>query len=677
MPLDPLLLRVADRFLRLTQEETGLETIICDETGAIVRATFPSCAGSVHPGSQRIMRNEVNEYFVTAGEAEANPLVSEGQNCPIVVGGRRIGTLGIAGPLETTRPLARVAAVLLAHWAEEIQPDVASASPVPDRHRRPRVLLVRTSAEVCRRAQEALRERYDLFEAEDVSQALVIARRESPNVLLCGQDGDLGPQLLSAMKFEAELSAIPLILLRDGLDEAEALLDAGASDVVASTFSAAELRARVRAAVRSHSMYPQLHAERKNLARAVRMLSRSQARTRAVIESALDGIILLDVDGKIEILNATAERMFGCAQKDVAGKPFVDVFAAPSSRDMLSQTLSRRLSRSATGARSAECEVLGRRSDGREFPMECRISRFETGAGSGLGAFVRDLTETRRLEMDLQQAQKLEAVGRLAAGIAHEINTPIQFIGDNTQFLNEAFGSLCTLQQKLAEAIPAGARAAVAELEHELDIEFVRAQVPKTLENTLRGVERVATIVRGMKEFAHPDRTEMVASDLNRAILATLEVARNEYKYVADVETDLGELPMVVCFAGDLNQVFLNIAVNAAHAIADAAKVTQARGKIRISTRRDGDEVEVAISDTGTGIPEGIREKIFDPFFTTKEVGRGTGQGLAIARKIVEKHRGSLRFETELGRGTTFYLRLPKDGPQRREPSAEHVTQVG
>jgi two-component system NtrC family sensor kinase len=161
----------------------------------------------------------------------------------------------------------------------------------------------------------------------------------------------------------------------------------------------------------------------------------------------------------------------------------------------------------------------------------------------------------------------------------------------------------------------------------------------------------------------------MAATDLNRAIQATLEVARNEYKYVADVETDLGDLPHVTCLAGELNQVFLNIVVNAAHAIADAVKGTQARGTIRIATRRDGcDGVVVAISDTGTGIPEAIRSKIFDPFFTTKEVGRGTGQGLGIARRIVERHRGRLTFTTAMGQGTTFLVRLPIES--RVEPDA-------
>ncbi len=662
MPLDQRFLRLADRFLQLIKEETGCDAIVCDEMGTIVRATLPLHAGSAHVGSQRIMRSEAHEYFVTAEEAQGDPVLSEGQNCPIVVGGRRVGTIGIDGPSVTTRPLARVAAVLLAHWAEEIQPEGIPAPSGLEQRRRARVLFVHASPESWERVRQALHEKYDLLQVGRLSDALVTARREPPDVVLCDEATGFAWQLLSSMKFEGELSAIPLVLLTDHPNDSEAILDAGADDVVPASFSAGELRARVRAAVRSHRMYPQLNIERKNLARTVRMLSRSQARTRAVIESALDGIVLLDIDGKIEGMNATAERMFGWAQKDVAGKAFADELLAPASRTALAQALSLRLSRAAKENRTAECDVAGRRSDGLEFPMECKISRFETGAGSGLCAFLRDLTEARRLELELHQAQKLEAVGRLAAGIAHEINTPIQFIGDNTQFLNEAFATFSAMQQKLAEAVKPEAREEIAQLEQDVDMAYLKEQVPKTLESTLRGVERVATIVRGMREFAHTDRGDAVATDLNRGIQATLEVARNEYKYVADVETDLGELPFVLCHAGDVNQVILNVVVNAAHAIADVVQGTQGRGRIRISSRSEGSDVVIAVSDTGSGIPDGVRDKIFDPFFTTKEVGRGTGQGLAIARTILQKHRGSIDFETEPGKGTTFRIRLPIDG---------------
>jgi signal transduction histidine kinase len=272
--------------------------------------------------------------------------------------------------------------------------------------------------------------------------------------------------------------------------------------------------------------------------------------------------------------------------------------------------------------------------------------------------------------MELRHAQKLESVGRLASGIAHEINTPIQFVGDNTRFLQssfECFLSLLRKYQELHSALASGAAspqllAEVQRVEEESDCSYLMAEVPQALTQTLEGVDRVATIVRAMKEFAHPEGKEMAAADLNRALLSTLTVARNELKYVADVETEFGDLPLVICNIGDLNQVFLNLLVNAAHAIEESTKGSGQKGKIRVRTLSEGGTVLITITDTGGGIPEAIRGRIFDPFFTTKEVGRGTGQGLAIARSVVvERHKGDLTFESEVGKGTAFYVRLPID----------------
>ena len=184
------------------------------------------------------------------------------------------------------------------------------------------------------------------------------------------------------------------------------------------------------------------------------------------------------------------------------------------------------------------------------------------------------------------------------------------------------------------------------------------------IESSIEGLGRIATIVRSMKEFAHPDQAEKKFADLNQAIRSTLVVAHNEYKYVAEIDAEFGELPAVLCHLGEINQVILNLLVNASHAISDVVKDTGNLGKLTLRTRLDGSEVEISISDTGTGIPDTARDKIFDPFFTTKEVGKGTGQGLAIAHSvIVKKHGGTLRFETECGKGTTFFIRLPIDAP--------------
>jgi signal transduction histidine kinase len=186
--------------------------------------------------------------------------------------------------------------------------------------------------------------------------------------------------------------------------------------------------------------------------------------------------------------------------------------------------------------------------------------------------------------------------------------------------------------------------------------------VPRAIEQALDGARRVAKIVRAMKEFSHPDMADKTATDLNRAIESTVTVARNEWKYVCEVSTDFDEnLPPVVCYAGEVNQVILNLIINAAHAIKQAVKEGE-KGQIKIATRLKGDFAEISISDTGTGIPEEIRTRVFEPFFTTKEVGKGTGQGLALAHSVVvKKHQGKIWFETEVGRGTTFFIHLPRE----------------
>jgi two-component system, NtrC family, sensor kinase len=318
------------------------------------------------------------------------------------------------------------------------------------------------------------------------------------------------------------------------------------------------------------------------------------------------------------------------------------------------------------------------RKNGTSFPVEYS-SRQIRRKGRVVGAVVSflDMTDRQRQEIEVRHSQKLEAVGRLAAGIAHEINTPVQFIGDNAHFLLKSFQDVLGLihrYEKLEQAaasglVDASLPADISAARTEIDWLFLEEEIPRAIEQMLEGLTRVSTITRGMKEFSHVDRSnEKALGDINRALESTLVVARNELKYVADVETRFGELPPVLCHLGDLNQVFLNLLINAAHAVEDVVKKNNSRGKIQVTTRTDGDSVEVAISDTGTGIPEEARDKIFDPFFTTKGVGKGTGQGLALARAIVvEKHGGTLTFVTEWGKGTTFFVRLPLREAAMRE----------
>lgn len=263
-----------------------------------------------------------------------------------------------------------------------------------------------------------------------------------------------------------------------------------------------------------------------------------------------------------------------------------------------------------------------------------------------------DITERKRAEQRMATGERLESIGRLAAGVAHEINTPIQYLNDSVSFIRDGVQDLLAANEQLRAAMP------VAPPPDE-NIEELKVELPPALARVADGLARIAEIVRSMKEFSHVDQREKSQVDLNRAINSALVVARSEYKYVADVETDFAELPLVTCHGGQFNQVVLNLVINAAHAIADTVKGTSNKGVITVKTCVEAGHAVVSISDTGGGIPEAIRERIFEPFYTTKEVGKGTGQGLSIAHNVIESHGGTLDFVTEIGKGTTFHVRLP------------------
>ena len=279
----------------------------------------------------------------------------------------------------------------------------------------------------------------------------------------------------------------------------------------------------------------------------------------------------------------------------------------------------------------------------------------------------RESAERERIETELRLAQKLEAVGLVASGIAHEISTPIQFVGDSVEFLRNAFGALRDVNGRfhhlLAGNPEENAQRAVKMADERLALAASERDIVEALDGMVEGTRRIGSVLGAMKEFMHPVNREKAPADLNHAVANTLTVARSEYKYVAKVETDFAaNLPFVVCHIGDLNQVFLNLVVNAAHAVGEVFARTHTLGLIRVSTRREGMDVVVEISDSGPGIPIDARARVFEPFFTTKAPGRGTGQGLAIARAIVvDRHGGSISFDTESGRGTTFRVRLPLD----------------
>lgn len=265
----------------------------------------------------------------------------------------------------------------------------------------------------------------------------------------------------------------------------------------------------------------------------------------------------------------------------------------------------------------------------------------------------------------LLQAEKLAAVGQLAAGVAHEINTPAQYVGDNIRVIRDFFESLARLisvyRPILQETLTVEKSQEIRALEEQEDLDYILEDAPLAITQSLEGITQISQIVQAMKGFAYLGQSRLTLTDINKAIKNTLLVAKNNYKYVADVETEFDTLNLIECFPGELNQVFLNIIVNAAHAIEESHK---GQGKIRIVTRQLVDAVEIRISDTGIGIPEKIKDRIFDPFFTTKEVGKGSGQGLNIAYRIIcEQHHGALKVESEENVGSTFIIQLPLQLP--------------
>ena len=384
--------------------------------------------------------------------------------------------------------------------------------------------------------------------------------------------------------------------------------------------------------------------------------------------SALPTILIgLSKDNTIVLWNSKAEELFGKNQSEVVGLPLQQCGVAWEWNKIADGVAE---SRTASQPIRVD-DIRFQRLDGEERYLGLTINHLgDDDCILGLTIIGSDITDRKKLETQMQRSQKMQAIGQLASGIAHEINTPSQFVGDNTRFFQDAYEDLIQIIREYEDLIDkAKSNALTAELIagtekriQDLDLEYLEEEIPIALQHTLKGVDRIAKIVQAMKIFSHPGMITKEPTDINAEIEKTITITRNEWKYIAQMETDFdSNLPAVPCFRAELNQVILNMIVNAAHAIAEAnANAPSKQGIISIRTYHKDNWAKIRIGDTGAGIPQEIRHKIFDLFFTTKGPGKGTGQGLAISHSvIVDKHKGTLDLESQEGKGTTFIIGLP------------------
>ncbi|MEQ9110576.1 MAG: ATP-binding protein [Rhodospirillaceae bacterium] len=375
----------------------------------------------------------------------------------------------------------------------------------------------------------------------------------------------------------------------------------------------------------------------------------------AILENIPRGIILTDAEGTILTVNRHAEKLFDVPANQAEG---INLKSYLSLDELADLTLSNPV------VDAGDLRVTGTRADKSTFPVELAFTTVGEEPDIRVLWMVRDIAlrlaaeaEQRQLEQDLKQAQKLESLGTLAGGIAHELNTPIQFVTDNMNFLSEALADLLSAIDEFEKPQDLNSK---GNIRKKFDIDYLAEEAPQAISQSLDGLRRIADIVLAVKKFSYPTSTGKSENDLNDIIRTTVTVSKNQWKYVAGLDLDLDEdLPLISSNAGELNQVFLNLIVNAAHAIED--KVDKiAPGKISVQTKSSGSSIECRVSDNGSGMTKDVVEKIFDPFFTTKDPGRGTGQGLSIVHSIVTlSHGGDITVESEVGQGTTFVLTFP------------------
>jgi two-component system NtrC family sensor kinase len=530
-------------------------------------------------------------------------------------------------------------------------------------------ILIADDEPICRRVLQAtlVKWGYEVHPVGDGATALeVLSGPDSPRLAILDWEmpGLTGPEVCRKLRGRAEAPQPYLLLLtaREGKEHITEAIRSGANDYLSKPLEPNELRVRLDIAtglMEKATLELAARELERRVDQGVAELAAAHANNERLLDSMPCVLIGLDGRGAVTKWNRNAEDAFALPSQDVIGKSFGALPIHWDDRTIPDQVVQRGRATGAVRIENASFVSMGRQRILNLTIAPVLCSRQETSVG--VLVLAEDCTEEQALKAQLAQAQKLESIGQLAAGVAHEINTPIQYIGDNTGFVAEAFRDVGEVLRLFRSANCDPERCAEAQQAAErADLEYLLEEVPRAITQTQEGVRHVAGIVKAMKEFAHPGTEEKTPVDLNHALQTVITVAQNEWKYVAEVATDLDlALTSVPALPGELNQVFLNLLVNAAHAMRDTAGKGE-KGTITISTRQLDNLAEVRIADTGCGIPESIRERVFDPFFTTKPVGQGTGQGLSIAHAvIVKRHGGAITFESEVGKGTTFVVRLP------------------
>lgn len=439
-----------------------------------------------------------------------------------------------------------------------------------------------------------------------------------------------------------------------------------------------ETAARIEAERLLEAKSRELFASNSALERLAQNLDSHRQQLNTILDHTLAGIFLVNDRLDVIQVNKAGRDLFGLADDDdVLELSIVSIFDDP-----------KLIKEKVADLRNPECsvdeihaEADGIRFDNQIIPVEVSVSAVKIKDRSATVWIFRDITERRAeeqrrkaIEAELSQAQKLEALGTLASGVAHEINTPIQYIGDNVRFAKDSFNDLFKCVRLYQSAVKALSEAGIEpdlvsnikSAEDDVDVDFLLDEITPALEQSAEGLDQVAHIVRAIKEFSHPGDAEISDIDVNDAIKTTATMSRNRWKYAADLTLDLDlDLPKVGCAAGDINQILLNLIGNAADAISDA-RTEDSVGKIIVkSQRHDVDHFSITVTDNGCGIDEQTCKRIFDPFFTTKDIGKGTGQGLAITYNLItQKYQGTIACESVKGHGTSFKIVLPIDHKQ-------------